>query len=520
MMTLLQYAWLIPVMPLVAVLLIALGYAFGFNRGERGERFTSRVSLSAVFVSWLLSVAIAAHAFVNGVPGLTVFGEWLHSGDYHIMFSFSLDWLGISIGLLVVTIALLTLRFSVNYLHREDGFQRYFIIMNLFTAAMLLIVLAGSAAFMFIGWELAGMSSYLLIGYALDRENATHNANNAFITNRFGDVGFILALAGALFWSGGVDWHSLHKSANEIDSLYVYMILAGFIVAAMAKSAMVPFAPWITRALEGPTPSSAIFYGSLMVHAGVFLLLRLEPVLTAAPVMMNVLVVIGVLSVLYGFLGGLVQSDVKTAFMFSTTAQVGLMFIECGLGWFDLATYHLAAHAIWRSYQFLSAPSYMQLISRRARPIPAWLRNQQYLYNACVQRFWLENVANALITRPTHMMSGEVNTFDKKVINQMVGLPASANAISSLADWEQIKRSNQRNGYDKVGTGEGLLGKFMETIASQLHWFEEQLVLKGGGEGLLKVLQSMGNRLVRVERLLSKPRYLWLMILATLVVVL
>ena len=519
MNALIETAWLIPVIPLLSAFVISAGYVIGFNRGERGEVFTSRVSQLAVLASLIMMLLLDFHAITSSVPGHIVFGEWMHSGDYRINFGFSLDVLGLTMGTLMALISFLTIRFSVNYMHREDGFQRFFIIMNLFTTAMLMIVLAGNAAFAFIGWELAGVSSFLLIGYALERPTATANANHAFITNRIGDVGFMIALISSLLWMGSVDWDQLAQGTAKTDILKLSLIVGGFIVAAMAKSAMVPFSGWIARALEGPTPSSAIFYGALMVHAGVVLLLRLQPVLEQTPAMMVVLVIIGALSVLYGFLGGLVQADVKTAFVFSTTAQVGLMFIECGLGLFELATVHLIAHAIWRAYQFLSAPSYIQLISRTARPVPTWLAKRPRLYNACLQRFWLDNIINAWFVRPIMTLAGEFNTFDKKVINHLVGLPASAHAISSLADWEARKRNNLSLTKDDIGEGKGLLGKFMEGIASMLQWFEEHLVLKGSGEGLLKTLQRIGTTLIKIDYLLSKPRYLWLIIMIAFVVV-
>jgi hypothetical protein len=257
-----------------------------------------------------------------------------------------------------------------------------------------------------------------------------------------------------------------------------------------------------------------------MVHAGVYLVIRLGPVLEQVPLLMTLMLVIGLLTTLYGYLVALVQTDVKSLLMFSTTAQVGLMFTACGLGLFELATLHLVAHAVWRAYQFLSSPSHMHLMSRPTRPAPNWLAQQQWLYSGAINRFWLDPLGDWLLTRPSKALAQEVQAFDERVIVPLVGLPARTNAVTSLADWEARKRGFSRLAEGDVGRGEGIAGKLMEGVANQLHWFEEHLVLKGGGEGLINTIQRIGARLQKVEELLSHPRYLLLFIMATFVVIL
>ena len=289
----------------------------------------------------------------------------------------------------------------------------------------------------------------------------------------------------------------------------------------MVKSAQVPFAPWIARALEGPTPSSAIFYGSLMVHAGVYLIIRLQPVLEHSPVIMSMLTFIGLLTALYGFFSNLVQTDVKSNLIFSTTSQVGLMFFSCGMGWFDLASWHMVLHAIWRAYQFLHAPAMMHLMVRNTRPVKPLLKRQGWLYTASLHRFWLDPMADWLIVKPVKSIAHDIERFDEKVVNRLVGLPEQTSAITSIADWEKQKSDTQTNANDKqqVTRGYGLAGKLMAGLADLLFWFEEHLVLKSGGEGLLKLLNVIGHYLLQIEELLSQPRYLMLLILATFVVI-
>ena len=509
-----RIVWLIPLLPWLAAAWIGLGYMTGSNRGEAGEKKTARIALAGTGGAFLVAAALGIEAVLHGAPGYLPLVPWLESGDYRILISFLLDPLGLAMAALVALVSTLTLRFSVNYMHREAGFQRFFAILCLFAGAMLMIVTAGNAVLAFVGWELAGVSSYLLIGYAFDRTTATANANRAFVTNRFGDAGFIVGIVLSFHLFGGIEWPDI-IGRKGIDMLAASVVVGGFTLAALAKSAQVPFAAWISRALEGPTPSSAVFYGSLMVHAGVFLLIRLEPLLVQAPATMIVLVVLGVLTVLYGLLVGLVQTDVKSTLIFSTQAQVGLMFVECGLGWFDLAAWHMGLHASWRAYQFLSSPSYVDMMEGTARPVPGWLARSKTLYTAALQRFWLDPASEALIVRPTQSLARDVQSFDEQAVDRVIGSPDATGMVSSLADWEEKKKADQGAAY-----GRGILGRPMEFLAEALHWFEERLVLSSGGEGLLKVLSHLGGYLIMVDRLLGQPRYLLLLIVITFVVIL
>jgi len=504
---------LVPLLPLLASTWIGLGILSGFNRGEQGERHTRRVSLLASALSLLLLIAIDVQAITQGITTHVIVAKWFNSGSLYFNISFILDQLSLSFATLVGLIGLLSLRFAVNYLHRETGFQRFFMIMNLFISAMFVIVLAGNAIMSFVGWEMAGVSSYLLIGFAFNRHTATENANRAFVTNRIGDASFILSMYLAFSMIGTLEWPSLLAHAQRLPVLQTDLLLMGFVIAALAKSAVIPFSGWISRALEGPTPSSAIFYGSLMVHVGVYLLLRLAPLLEQAPIIQFVLIALGILTALYGFLGGLVQTDIKTAFIFSTTGQIGLMVISCGLGWYELATWHLLAHTCWRAWQFLHVPSFMHMINQPVRPVPPWMQNNRWLYTAALQRFWLDNITDGLLVRPALQIANELQEFDEKVVNRVVGLPAQVGAVSSLAEPDQTRRS------DHITRAQGVLGHLMQVIAGALHRFEEQLVLKGSGEGLVKTLHKIGSYLLRIEHLLEQPRYLWLLILATFIVI-
>ncbi len=515
-----QSAWLIPLLPWIAAGWIATGYIFNFNRGEAGEWQTSLAAMLATSGSLLLSLGLAIQALWQGAPGHQVLGTWFHSGDMQLQISFSLDASGLSLLLVVSLIALLAIKFSINYMHREVGYQRIFMLFCLFAGGMELMVMAGNAVLAFVGWEVIGVTSYLLIGYAIDRPTATKQAVRVFVTNRVGDAGFILGIALSLFWLGGVEWPQINNPADSLENLAAGMIASGFVVAALVKSAQLPFAPWITHALEGPTPSSAIYYSSLMVHAGVILLIRLAPLIEQVPAIMIALGVLGLLTLIYGWLSGLTQSDLKSSLVFATTTQLGLMFLWCAMGWFTLATWHLCLHAIWRLFQFLASPALINQIDHATPPPPRWLLRWRWLHNAALQRFWLDPLTDILLVHPTVSLAKDVQFFDEQIVARVIGLPVYTRSVSSLTQWETIKKSSTTDQMGAVGQGTGLAGRFMTWLANILYWFESRLVLRGGDKEMLTKLHRIGVLLERVEQLLSKPRYLIVLVVVTFVVIL
>jgi hypothetical protein len=351
-----------------------------------------------------------------------------------------------------------------------------------------------------------------------ERPQATENATRAFVTNRIGDAGFLLAIYLSFTWLGGVEWPDLTLRAPGLESLQAGLILMGFLLAAFAKSALLPFSAWIGRALEGPTPSSAVFYGSLMVHAGVYLLIRCEPLLAEATALMPLVALTGLATALYGWLVGLTQADVKSGLIFSTTTQVGLMVLWCGLGWFELATAHLVLHALWRAYQFLHAPALMHWMDAPTGPQPGWLTGRRLLFTAALQRFWLDPISDWLLVRPTRQLAADVRAFDEQVLKPLVGLPVDDGPLAALA--ATAGQDGRGAGGEDLTQGVGLLGGLMAWLADRLHWFEERLVLQGGGGRLRGLLAGLAGAVSRIEELLGRPRYLLLLIMATLVVIL
>lgn len=503
-----HYVWLVPLLPLLAALLIALPMLFGRATGDEQEPDIAGLASAAALGALLLLLAFDLAVFGAGGSVTTTLADWMRVEKVPLRLSFILDRTSLPFATLIALIGWIVLRFSASYLHREVGFRRFFAVMSFFLSGMLLIVLSGNLVLTFVGWEIVGLSSWLLIGYAWERPQASGNALFVFMTQRIGDAAFLLGIGLAIWSTHSTEWSALADGgALPTGTTGTARLLAlGFVVAALAKSAQLPFSPWIARALEGPTPSSAIFYGSLMLHAGVYLLLRLEPLLVQIPDVLALIAVIGLVTALYAHLCALVQSDVKSALVFASLTQVGLMFFACGLGWFELATWHLCLHAAWRAYQFLLAPAYLQLVRQPARPVPRWLAAHHRLYTAAVHGFWIESLAHNLLTRPTLALGRDMRALDERVIDPLVGVPR-ADEHGAQDDANDAIRAH------------GVAERILLGLANYLQRLETRLLLSGDG-ALQQALRRAGAYMETLEVLLEQPRYLMLMVMATFVVIL
>jgi len=497
------WVWLVPALPLLAALVTGARMLLGRTGGDAAERLTARLTELAALAALLLLLLIDLSVLWHGWPGQQIVGTWFAAAHWQGRISFLLDALSLPVATLTALIGWLVVRFSATYLHRETGFHRYFVVLSLFLGGIQAVLLAGNGLLLFLGWETCGIASFLLIAHAWQRPVATGNALFAFVTNRTGDAGLLFSLGLAAYWVGSFEWPALFAASLPLVDLRVLVL--GFAVAALAKSAQLPFTPWIARALEGPTPSSAIFYGSVMVHAGVFLLLRLEPLLLQLPDVMAGLLVIGALTAAYAWLCGLVQTDVKSALIFATVFQVGLMFVAIGLGWTTLATVHLCLHAAWRSWQFLLAPSWLQLTRERPPPPPAWLAGRQWLYTAAVQRLWLDKLGLTLLAGPTEAIARDVRALEENFIDRAIGEPGKGTAIDPERPLVRV---------------DGLPGRLLAEVSGHLQRIENRLLLRGRGGATERMLREAGRWLQTLEALLEQPRYLMMAVMATFVVIL
>lgn len=346
--------------PAAAFFTLALA---AWARRSLSERATVRV-VALAFSLATLAVGVSAVAMIDAqLAAVRVpLGAWFAVSHYGFGVTLVLDPLSLPFAGFSAVLLGLIAAFSARYLHRERGFGRFYLLLALFGVGVELVVLAGSLDLIFFGWELVGITSALLIAFFDERRAPVRHGLRAFLTYRVCDVG----LLGAAVWlhhrvgsaavtaTDGLPWDALPVPAGLVDATLVGLLLGG---AAMGKSAQVPLGGWLPRAMEGPTPSSAIFYGALSVHLGPYLLLRAAPIFERAPMAAAAVVMVGALTALHATFVGRVQTDIKSALAYASMTQVGLVFVEIGLGFHTLALVHIVGHAGVRTLQLLRAPS-------------------------------------------------------------------------------------------------------------------------------------------------------------------
>jgi NADH:ubiquinone oxidoreductase subunit 2 (subunit N) len=478
---------------------------------DRFEVLPARVAVSAAVLALLCVLAATLGSLSEGEQTLEA-AHWFG----RIALSLKLDAAGLSFAVVIAAVAFAALRISRLYLHREAGLHRFLAGMCLLLAGMLLVALGGNAALVFVGWELAGFSSWLLIGYAWKRTTATENARYAFVTNRIGDAGFLTGLALCALWIGSLDWDGI---ATATDPLTVRLVCLAFLLAALVKSGQLPFSSWIARALEGPTPSSAVFYGALMVHAGAFLLIRIAPLLEQVPEIRIPIGLIGLATAVYAHLVARVQADIKSTLLFATLSQIGLIFLWVAAGWFTLATVHLAAHAAWRAWQFLLAPSALELAAdpdhrTQHAPPPVLARLDAPLFSLALQRFHLDALADALLVQPLRAIGSDARRLDENVVAPAAGAPAALPPTLHGDPDDDAARERALIG------SPGLVGRALFVVSERLQAFEARLLLQLGETPLTRLLHVAGEYLAASERLLEQPRYLLALVALTFVVIL
>ena len=405
---------LTPAWPVLGAVLIALSL---LPRGRPSERLVALVGRASLVASLLGALAGVALRFVSGPVDYRL-GDWYHAADVSFPLVFLFDGLSASVSLLIAILLLTTANFSRQYLHREPGFIRFFLLMLIFGAGMHLLVLAGSVELLFIGWEFVGITSVLLVAFFHERAGPVQAAIRVLVTYRLCDIGLLLSGVFLHQWLHTTVWVDTFRGAATDSAGLSTAVGLGLVFAAMGKSAQFPVGGWLPRAMEGPTASSAVFYGSLSVHAGVFLLLRAAPLIEQSLAARIALVVVGAVTAVMAALSSQVSADAKSAVAYATASQVGLMFVACGLGFYTLATVHLIAHATLRYYQFLRTPSALQdALARRAalgrteqdEAAALWegvgLRRRRFIYRLALERFAVEVALDRWITRPIMSLS-------------------------------------------------------------------------------------------------------------------
>ncbi|MCA9531924.1 MAG: proton-conducting membrane transporter [Myxococcales bacterium] len=343
----------------LALLLLLGAAALGDLLGERSIGALTRAALLAALGAAV--TALVACALSDAPPAVVRLGSWFGTAETAFAFDVAVDPVALGFATLSLFICNVVAAFSFRYLHREPGFRRYFFQMAMFVSGITLIALAGSVEVLFVGWELLGLSSALLVGFFQERPAPAANALRVFAIYRLSDAAMLAAAVLLHHWADSGSLAAVFAAAHAPDALLApgraFAISLLLIIAVAGKSALWPLSGWLPRAMEGPTPSSAVYYGALSIHAGCFLLLRAQPLILASTGATALLIAGGVVTGLYGALTGRVQTDVKSAISYATLTQVGIITVEIALGLRVLPMLHIAGHACFRLLQFLSAPN-------------------------------------------------------------------------------------------------------------------------------------------------------------------
>jgi NADH-quinone oxidoreductase subunit L len=376
-MTVESLAPLVPLLPLIGVLLN------GFLGPRLGKGFVKFVGplvvLGAFLVSVLIFLQLQAVSADRRATNVYLW-EWIRSGVFRSDVAFLIDPLSITMMLVITGVGFLIHVYSAGYMADEWRFARYFTYLNLFTFAMLVLVMANNYLLMFVGWEGVGLCSFLLIGFFFEKESAAAAGKKAFLVNRVGDWGFILGLL-VMFWTfhqtdprlqtlnfdaalspqmldqvKGVTLPVLGGSALTVIALLLFL-------GATGKSAQLPLYLWLPDAMEGPTPVSALIHAATMVTAGVYMIARSHPLFSAAPEAMHVVAWVGVITALFAAIVAIVQNDIKRVLAYSTVSQLGYMFVGVGVGAYAAGVFHLVTHAFFKALLFLGAGSVMHALA-------------------------------------------------------------------------------------------------------------------------------------------------------------
>lgn len=428
------------VSPIVLLGVVSLPALVGIKLPENS---IARCIYLSVMVGLTAALGILVAMLVSGDRHVPIeLGNWISIPEQHFHFHLKFVFDRLSVPFVILTFLLCGTigAFTTRYLHREPGFVRFYIAYTLFMLGMIFASLAGTIEVLFFGWELVGVSSALLIAFFHERRSPVKNGLMAWCVYRIADAAFLVAAVLMHHLTGAGDFETLMghgawpdgvASITERQALWVGLLL---IIAAAGKSALVPFSGWLPRAMEGPTSSSAIFYGALSVHLGAFLLLRISPILELSIWLSGTVVVLGLLTAIYATIAGRVQSDIKTDLAFASLTQVGIIVVEIGLGLRYIALIHILGHAALRTLQLLRAPTllhdYHVLENALDGHLPqneGWVQRalpkplKQWIYRFALERGYLDESLSRFFVRPFVNCFRLFDSLERRWTNMLSG---------------------------------------------------------------------------------------------------
>jgi NADH-quinone oxidoreductase subunit L len=355
-------AWLVPALPLLGMI---LNIFIGRRLGRRGVGWLASFAVGAAFL-----VTVGLYLSLRGLAPesrhieLNLF-TWIVAGSFHVPVSLLIDPLSVLMGLVVSGVGFLIHVYSIGYMEHDKDYRRFFIYLNLFVASMLVLVLANNFLLLYVGWELVGLCSYLLIGFWYEKKSAADAGKKAFLTTRIGDVGFALGILLIFATFGTLGYSAVFTQAPKlltVGGTTATMITLLLFIGAVGKSAQIPLYVWLPDAMEGPTPVSALIHAATMVTAGVFMVARTHVLFELAPFSQAVVATIGTLTAFYAATIALTQMDIKRVLAYSTISQLGYMFLGVGVAAYAAGIFHLMTHAFFKALLFMGAGSVMHAL--------------------------------------------------------------------------------------------------------------------------------------------------------------
>ena len=354
----------VPLLPLAgAVLAGVFGTVFGGNL--IGRRVSHTLTITAVLLAFILSAMTLKSVAMDGARFNETLYTWMVVGGLKMEVGFLVDGLTAMMMCVVTFVSLMVHIYTIGYMEEDEGYNRFFAYISLFTFAMLMLVMSNNMLQLFFGWEAVGLVSYLLIGFYYNKPSATHANMKAFLVNRVGDFGFILGIGLIAAYAGTLNYGEAFAKADELSKLslpgtswmLVTVICICLFIGAMGKSAQFPLHVWLPDSMEGPTPISALIHAATMVTAGIFMVARMSPLFELSDAALSFIMVIGGITALFMGLLGIIQNDIKRVVAYSTLSQLGYMTVALGASAYSVAVFHLMTHAFFKALLFLAAGS-------------------------------------------------------------------------------------------------------------------------------------------------------------------
>ncbi len=397
----------VPMAPLVgAVLAGILGTQFGGN--WIGRRLTHTLTILGVLIAFILSAATLKSVAIDGARFNETLYTWMTVGDLKMEVGFMVDGLTAMMMCVVTFVSLMVHIYTIGYMDEDEGYNRFFAYISLFTFSMLMLVMSNNMLQLFFGWEAVGLVSYLLIGFWYNKPTAIFANMKAFLVNRVGDFGFILGIGLIAAYTGTLNYTEAFAQAADLSALtlpgtswmLITVICICLFIGAMGKSAQFPLHVWLPDSMEGPTPISALIHAATMVTAGIFMVARMSPLFELSETALNFIMIIGAITALFmGFLG-IIQNDIKRVVAYSTLSQLGYMTVALGASAYSVAVFHLMTHAFFKALLFLGAGSVIMGLHH----------NQDIRYMGAVRKYmpitWITSLLGSLALIGTPFFSG------------------------------------------------------------------------------------------------------------------